>query len=156
MSGGSTASGLCSSGTPSAPHPQAGAAAKLGQARWHAYFSGGKDPAALRALLAEDAVFHSPVVHTPQAGRDKVFAYLDAASHVLGSEPSFTYVREIVDGDHLMMEFTATIDGIFLNGIDLVTFDEEGLIKDFKVMVRPLKAVNMLWEKMGGQLAKAG
>ena len=130
--------------------------AELGRQRWHAYMDGGKEPAALRAMLAEDAVFHSPVVHTPQHGRDKVFAYLDAAGHVLGSEPSFTYVRELVDGNELMMEFTATIDGIFLNGIDLVTFDEDGLVKDFKVMVRPLKAVNMLWEKMGMQLAKAG
>jgi SnoaL-like domain len=130
--------------------------AETGHRRWHAYIDNGKDPAALRAMLAEDAVFHSPVVHTPQHGRDKVFAYLDAAGHVLGGEPSFTYVREIVDGDHLMMEFTATIDGIYLNGIDLVTFNDDGLVKDFKVMVRPLKAVNMLWEKMGMQLAKAG
>lgn len=131
-------------------------AATSGQAKWHAYFSGGKNPVALRALLAEDAVFHSPVVHSPQVGRDKVFAYLDAARHVLGGEPSFTYVRELVDGNELMMEFTATIDGIFLNGIDLITFNDDGLIQDFKVMVRPLKAVNMLWEKMGAQLAKAG
>lgn len=131
-------------------------AATSGQAKWHAYFSGGKNPVALRALLAEDAVFHSPVVHSPQVGRDKVFAYLDAAGHVLGGEPSFTYVRELVDGNELMMEFTATIDGIFLNGIDLITFNDDGLIQDFKVMVRPLKAVNMLWEKMGAQLSKAG
>ena len=131
-------------------------AATSGQAKWHAYFSGGKNPAALRALLAEDVVFHSPVVHSPQVGRDKVFAYLDAAGHVLGGEPSFTYVRELVDGNELMMEFTATIDGIFLNGIDLITFNDDGLIQDFKVMVRPLKAVNMLWEKMGAQLSKAG
>lgn len=130
--------------------------AELGRQSWHAYMDGGKSADALRAMLAEDAVFHSPVVHTPQHGRDKVFAYLDAAGHVLGSEPSFTYVRELVDGDELMMEFTATIDGIHINGIDLVTFDDEGLVKDFKVMVRPMKAMNMLWEKMGMQLAKAG
>ncbi|MFM6854119.1 MAG: nuclear transport factor 2 family protein [Sphingopyxis sp.] len=122
-------------------------------AAWHAYFSGGKDPAALLAMLADDAVFHSPVVHTPQAGKAKVFAYLDAASQVLGGEPSFAYVRQLVDGANVMMEFTATIDGIFLNGIDLVTFDETGRIADFKVMVRPLKAVNMLWEKMAAQLS---
>jgi hypothetical protein len=134
----------------------ANSGASLGRDRWHAYFTGGKDPADLRAMLAEDAVFHSPVVHSPQAGRDKVFMYLHAASDVLGGEPSFTYVREIIDGDHLMMEFSATIDGILINGIDLVTFDEDGMVKDFKVMVRPLKAVNMLWEKMGAQLAKAG
>jgi hypothetical protein len=130
--------------------------AELGRQKWHDYFSGGKDGDKLLALLADDAVFHSPVVHTPQAGKAKVFAYLDAAGHVLGDEPSFTYVREIVDGDHLMMEFTALIDGIHINGIDLITFNDEGLVKDFKVMVRPLKAVNMLWEKMGAQLSKAG
>lgn len=134
--------------------PQAGAA--KGRASWHAYMDGGKDGAALRAMLAEDAVFHSPVVHTPQVGRDKVFGYLDAAGHVLGGEPSFAYVRELIDGNELMMEFTATIDGIHINGIDLVTFDDDGLVKDFKVMVRPMKAMNMLWEKMGMQLAKAG
>ena len=126
-----------------------------GKVRWHAYFTD-KNPALLKAMLADDAVFHSPVVHTPQAGAAKVFAYLDAASHVLGGEDSFTYVRELVDGNELMMEFTATIDGIHINGIDLVTFDDEGMIKDFKVMVRPMKAMNMLWEKMGMQLAKAG
>ena len=128
--------------------------AATGRDQWHAYMSGGKDPQALRAMLAEDAVFHSPVVHTPQHGRDKVFAYLDAAGHVLGGEPSFTYVRELVDDDQLMLEFTATIDGIHINGIDLIRFDDRGQIADFKVMVRPLKAVNMLWEKMGAQLAK--
>lgn len=129
--------------------------AELGRQRWHAYFTD-KDTALLKAMLADDVVFHSPVVHTPQAGAAKVFAYLDAASHVLGGEDSFTYVRELVDGNELMMEFTATIDGIHINGIDLVTFDDEGMIKDFKVMVRPMKAMNMLWEKMGMQLAKAG
>ena len=127
--------------------------ANLGRQRWHAYFTD-KDPALLKAMLADDAVFHSPVVHTPQQGAAKVFAYLDAASHVLGGQDSFTYVRELVDGNELMMEFTATIDGIHINGIDLVSFDDDGLIKDFKVMVRPMKAMNMLWEKMGMQLAK--
>ena len=83
-----------------------------------------------------------------------MFAYLDAASHVLGGAPNFTYVRELADGDQLMLEFTATIDGIHINGIDLIAFDADGLIRDFKVMVRPLKAVNMLWERMGARLAK--
>ena len=128
---------------------------ETGKACWHAYFTD-KDPALHTAMLADDAVFPSPVVHTPQAGAAKVFAYLDAASHVLGGEDSFTYVRELVDVNELMMEFTATIDGIHINGIDLVTFDDEGMIKDFKVMVRPMKAMTMLWEKMGMQLAKAG
>jgi hypothetical protein len=133
----------------------AASAGARGLAAWRAYFEGGKDGAALMALLADDVTFHSPVVHTPQHGKAKVFAYLDAASHVLGGQDSFAYVRALVDGHDVMMEFTATIDGIFLNGIDLITFDDDAKIKDFKVMVRPLKAVHMLWEKMGAELAAA-
>ena len=83
--------------------------ARAGLAAWHAYMAGGGDPQALRDLLAEDAVFHSPVVHTPQAGRDTVFAYLHAASHVLGGE-NFRYLREIVDGDQAMLEFQSELE----------------------------------------------
>ena len=101
------------------------------------------DPAALAALLAEDAVFHSPVVHTPQAGKAKVMAYLGAAAQVLGGD-SFAYVRDLVDGDDVCLEFTAELDGIHVNGIDLIRFDESGKIIDFKVMVRPMKAMNKL------------
>jgi hypothetical protein len=123
-----------------------------GLAAWHAYMAGGGDPQTLRDLLAEDAVFHSPVVHTPQAGRDKVFAYLHAASHVLGGD-SFRYLREIVDGDQAMLEFQSTLDGIQINGVDIIRWNEDGKIRDFKVMVRPLKAINKVWEKMGEMLA---
>jgi hypothetical protein len=125
-----------------------------GIAAWHAYMASGGDAGMLAALLAEDAVFHSPVVHTPQAGKAKVMAYLLAAAQVLGGE-SFRYVRELVDGEEACLEFTAELDGIHINGIDLISFDPKGKIKDFKVMVRPLKAVNKLWELMGAQLAKA-
>lgn len=123
-----------------------------GVAAWHAYMAGGGDPQALRALLAADAVFHSPVVHTPQEGRDKVFAYLHAASHVLGGK-NFRYLREIVDGDQAMLEFATELDGIQINGVDIIRWDSEGKISDFKVMVRPLKAINKVWEKMAAMLA---
>lgn len=123
-----------------------------GLAAWHAYMVGGGDPQALRALLAEDAVFHSPVVHTPQEGRDKVFAYLHAASHALGGD-DFRYLREIVDGNQAMLEFATILDGIQINGVDIIRWDEEGKIIDFKVMVRPLKAINKVWEKMAAMLA---
>ena len=126
-------------------------AATAGLAAWHAYMAGGEDPAALRAMLAEDAVFHSPVVHTPQAGADKVFAYLHAAAHVLGGG-DFTYVRTIVDGDEAVLEFTRTVDGIHVNGVDMIRWNADGQITDFKVMVRPLKAVNMIHEMMGMML----
>ena len=127
-------------------------AAEGGVAAWHAYMAGGGDPQALRDMLAKDAVFHSPVVHSPQAGRDKVFAYLHAASHVLGGD-DFRYEREIVDGDQAMLEFATTLDGIQINGVDIITWNEQGKIIDFKVMVRPLKAINKVWEKMGEMLA---
>ncbi len=127
--------------------------AHAGLAAWHAYMAGG-DPQALRDLLAEDAVFHSPVVHTPQAGRDKVFAYLHAASHVLGGD-SFRYAREIVADDQACLEFTTELDGIHINGVDIIRWNDEGKIIDFKVMVRPLKAINKVWEKMAAMLAAA-
>jgi hypothetical protein len=125
-----------------------------GVARWHAYMQSGGDLGLLRAMLADDAVFHSPVVHTPQEGVAKVMGYLGAAAKVLGND-SFRYVRELVDGDDVCLEFTAEIDGIHVNGIDLIRFDAEGKIKDFKVMVRPMKAMNKLWELMAAQLERS-
>jgi hypothetical protein len=126
--------------------------AHAGLAAWHAYMAGSGDPEALKALLADDAVFHSPVVHTPQEGRDKVFAYLHAASHVLGGD-TFRYLREIVDGDQACLEFASELDGIHINGVDIIRWNEDGKISDFKVMVRPLKAINKVWEKMAAMLA---
>lgn len=131
-----------------------GGAAHQGLARWHAYMEGGSDPAFLADLLADDAVFHSPVVHTPQAGKPVVMAYLVAASHVLGND-AFRYVRELVDGDEMMLEFVTELDGISINGVDIIRFNEDGKISNFKVMVRPLKAINKVWEMMGAQLAAA-
>jgi hypothetical protein len=121
-------------------------------ARWHEYMQGAGDPALLSDLLADDAVFHSPVVHTPQAGKAVVMAYLVAAAHVLGND-SFHYVRELVDGDEMMLEFVTELDGIRINGVDIIRWNGDGKITDFKVMVRPLKAINKVWEMMGAQLA---
>ena len=123
-------------------------------ARWHEYMEGAGDPALLSDLLADDAVFHSPVVHTPQAGKAVVMAYLVAAAHVLGND-SFHYVRELVDGDEMMLEFVTELDGIRINGVDIIRWNGDGKITDFKVMVRPLKAINKVWEMMGAQLAAA-
>jgi hypothetical protein len=128
--------------------------AHAGLAKWHAYMEQGGDPALLSDLLADDAVFHSPVVHTPQVGKPIVMAYLVAASHTLGND-SFHYVRELVDGDEMMLEFVTVMDGITVNGVDIIRFNAEGKISDFKVMVRPLKAINKVWEMMGAQLQKA-
>lgn len=114
----------------------------------------GGDADLLSAQIANDAVFHSPVVHSPQEGKAKVMLYLLSAAKVLGND-SFAYVREIIDGNDALLEFTSEIDGIKINGIDLITFDNAGKIKDFKVMVRPVKAVNKLWEMMAAQLQAA-
>ncbi len=128
--------------------------AERGLKRWHQVIENGSTAEDLAAIIHEDAVFHSPVVHTPQRGRAIVVAYLSAAGQTLGNA-SFAYVRELVDGENAMLEFTTEMDGIHVNGIDLIRFDDEDMITDFKVMVRPLKAVNKVWEKMAAMLAKA-
>lgn len=106
-----------------------------------------RDPARLQDILAEDCVFLSPVVHTPQEGRDITALYLTGAMHVFNE--GFRYTKEIVAGNHAVLEFECEIDGILINGVDIMTFNEEGKIIEFKVMVRPLKAVNMLHQRMG-------
>lgn len=126
---------------------------KAALARWHHVAENGSKPEQLAAIMREDAVFHSPVVHTPQKGRPIVVAYLSAASDTLGNA-SFRYVREVISGDTAVLEFITEMDGIAVNGIDMITFDEDGLIKDFKVMIRPLKAVNKVWEMMAAQLER--
>ncbi|HOB12691.1 MAG TPA: nuclear transport factor 2 family protein [Novosphingobium sp.] len=124
--------------------------ASKGVAAWHAYI-GNETAEALDVMLTDDVVFHSPVVHTPQIGRAIVSKYLLSAAKVLNGD-HFAYVRELVDGNHALLEFVSEIDGIKINGIDLITFDDDGKIIDFKVMVRPIKAVNKLWEMMAAQL----
>ena len=106
---------------------------------------------ALDTLLAPDAVFHSPVVHTPQAGRAITKAYLAAALQVLGNE-SFRYVREVRQGRDAVLEFELELEGIHMNGVDMIRWNEQGQITDFKVMVRPLKAINLLHQKMAAML----
>jgi hypothetical protein len=130
-----------------------------GLAAWHRVMAEGNPPGELAKILADEAVFHSPVVHTPQVGKAKVIAYLAAAGQVFGApggHATFRYVRELADGHEACLEFVAEIDGITINGIDLISFDRDWLIRDFKVMVRPLKAINKLWELMAAELAKQG
>ena len=105
-----------------------------------------------RDVLAEDAVFHSPVVHRPQEGKAKVYMYLDAAGHVF-ADSGFRYTRIVAEGNEAVLEFAADMDGIHLNGVDMIRWNDDGRIVDFKVMVRPLKAVNHIWQKMGERLA---
>ena len=98
-------------------------------------------------------IFESPVVHTPQDGKTITSKYLAAAGQTLRND-TFRYVGEWHRENSSILEFTAEIDGININGIDMISCDDDGLITHFKVMVRPLKAVNMLHQKMGEMLAK--
>jgi len=119
---------------------------------WHEFMQKG-DVALLHDIIHTDAVFISPVVHTPQKGKAITIAYLSAAGHVLGND-SFTYVREFDCGERAVLEFVCTVDDIEINGVDMIEFDEAGLITEFKVMVRPLKAMQKVHQKMGEMLAK--
>jgi hypothetical protein len=101
----------------------------------------------LSTILADDVVLHSPIVHSLIEGKKMVTFYLMAAFQTFVT-PEFTYVRELADDSNAVLEFTTEIDGIFVNGVDMISWNEEGKIVDFKVMVRPLKAINLIHEKM--------
>jgi ketosteroid isomerase-like protein len=122
-------------------------------ATWHRLVRT-NDASGLAALLADDAVFHSPVVHTPQRGKAIVARYLGAAFHVFFN-PTFRYVREIAGPSDAMLEFETEIDGVQVNGVDLIRWNDAGLIVDFKVMVRPLKAINLIHQRMAAMLQAA-
>jgi len=126
--------------------------AVAGLARWYAYIKS-HDHAALRELLHPEAVFESPVVHTPQRGRDITFKYLASADKVLGG-PAFAYRGEWRSDNGAVLEFETEIDGIKINGVDIITFDQDDRITHFKVMVRPLKAINLLHRLMGEELMR--
>ncbi len=120
--------------------------------KWYAYIKS-HDHAALWDLLHPDAVFESPVVHAPQRGRDITFKYLASAEKVLGGA-GFVYRGEWKSENGAVLEFEREIDGIRINGVDIITFDADGRITHFKVMVRPLKAINLLHRLMGEELVR--
>mgnify|MGYP003588831190 FL=1 len=119
-------------------------------ATWHRLVKE-RDVAGLDALLDDNAVFHSPVVHTPQAGKGITKKYLAAAFQVFFNE-SFRYVRELRSERDAVLEFALELDGIQINGVDMMKWNDEGKITEFKVMLRPLKAVNLIHQKMAAQL----
>lgn len=110
-----------------------------------------RDVQGLDGLLAADAVFYSPVVHTPQVGKAITKRYLTAAFHVFFNE-SFRYVRELSDKRDAVLEFELELDGISINGVDMIRWNDAGKITEFKVMLRPLKAVNLIHQKMAAIL----
>lgn len=119
-------------------------------AAWHAIVRA-RDNAGLQTLLAEDVVFESPVVHTPQRGRAITSMYLQGALLVLNND-SFRYLHEWHAPRSVVLEFESTVEGIIINGVDMIRWNEGGQITHFKVMARPLKGINKLHEMMGRML----
>ena len=115
-------------------------------------------------LLHDDVIFYSPVVFTPQKGKEITKLYLSAAGGVFSSnkdkeqskpkESKFRYTKELIYDNHACLEFETEINGIYVNGIDLITWNDENKITEFKVLVRPLQAVNTLHQMMGEMLDK--
>ena len=123
-------------------------------ARWHRFLDGDL-PGGLDELLADDVVFHSPVVHTPQDGKAITTRYLQAASATLvGGE--FRYTKQVLAGDTAVLEFETSVDGKYVNGVDIVRCDDAGRIVEFRVMMRPLKGIQAVHEAMGRLLAAGG
>ena len=122
-------------------------------ARWHEVVEA-KDPELLDALLADDAVFRSPAVHTPQEGKEITMTYLRAAMVVLG--PTLTYRSEWYAADSAVLEFTAELDGLTVHGIDMIRWGDDGRITDFTVMARPFKGLQKLMELMLKELVPEG
>lgn len=116
---------------------------------WHQIVKA-RSPERLDEVLAEDCVFISPILHTPQEGRELTKFYL--AGVMLVFNDSFHYIKEVVTQEHAVLEFLCEVDGIIINGVDIMTFNDEGRITEFKVMIRPLKAIDLLHAKMREQL----
>ncbi|MGA2782189.1 MAG: nuclear transport factor 2 family protein [Smithella sp.] len=121
-------------------------------AAWHKIIET-KDAAGLDNILADDVVFHSPIVHTPQEGKPITKLYLTAALYVFNND-SFKYLRKVISGNNAVLEFSTVIEGITVNGVDMITCGSDGRITDFKVMVRPLKAINLIHKIMSLELQK--
>lgn len=131
--------------------------------KWHNHIKG-EHPGGLDDLLADDVVFYSPVVFTPQKGKEVTKLYLGAAGNVLpasetrettpSDKPKFGYIKEVFSGNTAVLEFETEVEGKYVNGIDMITINDEGKIIEFKVMVRPLQAINTLHRQMGEMLEK--
>jgi len=141
--------------------------------RWHRH-TRGELVGGLDTLLHEDCVFLSPIVFTPQRGRDITKLYLRAAGNTLadadadhgaaaesgtseGAAPielggTFRYTKEIRQGHHAMLEFETEVEGKYANGVDIISCDDDGMIIEFKVMMRPLQAINAVHTQMKAML----
>jgi hypothetical protein len=132
--------------------------------QWFQYLKG-ELPGGLDELLHDDVVFYSPIVFTPQRGKAITKLYLEAAGQTLpGDEPigstgpgaassgGFRYTKQVLSGDTAVLEFETTIEGTYVNGVDIIVCDDEGRIVEFRVMIRPLQAVNLVHRQMAATL----
>ena len=122
--------------------------------KWHEVLKN-DDQGLLENLIADDAVFSSPVVFTPMEGKEITLMYLSAAGQSFNME-KFKYTKEIHDGMNSVLEFETYIDEISVNGVDIIEWNEEGKIVNFKVMIRPFKAVQKVQQKMIEALESLG
>ena len=132
-------------------------------AKWHQHLRG-QLPGGLDELLHDDVVFHSPIVYTPQKGKAITKLYLEAAGQTLpGERPEgdtdvskgaggFRYTKQVLSGHHAVLEFETTVEGKYVNGVDIIECDDDGRIIEFRVMIRPLQAVNLVHRQMGAML----
>lgn len=121
---------------------------------WHTFLET-RNPKILDELLANEVIFYSPIVWAPQEGKQITKLYLMAALEVFGGENSnFRYVKQVIDNKQFILEFVTMIDGVTVNGVDMIEINDDGKIISFKVMIRPLKAINKVHEKMGEMLEK--
>jgi len=138
--------------------------------RWHQQLRG-ELPGGLDAILHEQCVFVSPIVYTPQEGRELTKMYLAAAGGTFGGDPEqaavapdkdlaggddgkFHYVKKILQGNQAMLEFEASVEGKYVNGVDIITCDDDGMITEFKVMIRPLQAITVMHAQMKAMIER--
>lgn len=132
--------------------------------QWHAHMRGELENG-LDVLLDDNCVFYSPIVYTPQVGKEITKMYLTAAGQTLPGEKAtaggatdesqkFRYTKEVLDGNTAVLEFETTIEGKYANGVDIITCNDQGKIIEFRVMMRPLQAINAVHRQMGEALER--
>lgn len=124
----------------------------VGLDTWHKFVNE-RNIHELNSFISDDVTLYSPVVFKPIKGKFMVTMYLQAAAEIIAND-SFKYVREVVDKQNAILEFETEINGLSVNGVDMLQFTKDGKLKEIKVMIRPLKGVNVVHQKMAEYLEK--